>query len=79
MDAMMASLERMIDQQAEDSVERRFMTHAHRYLSTASSRQTALDHWTITSLEVDIGRVIGSGGLFVVFSFHTIMSLIQAY
>ena len=66
MNAMMASLQRLIDQKSgPPDPELQFMIHANRYLATASGRPVALDSWTITSLEVEMGPVIGSGGLYV--------------
>ena len=66
MNAMMASLQRLIDQKSGASPELQFMTHANRYLATASGCQVSLDRWTITPLEVELGPVIGSGGLYVI-------------
>ena len=63
MNAMMASLQRLIDHKSGAGPELQFMIHANRYLATASGRPVSLDSWTITPLEVEIGPVIGSGGL----------------
>jgi hypothetical protein len=66
MNAMMASLQRLIDQKSGAAPELQFMTHANHYLATASGCQVSLDSWTITPLEVELGPVIGSGGLYVI-------------
>ena len=63
--AMMVSLERRLQIGSDGNRERQFFTHSLQYLTTASGCQVEMDEWMITSYEVEFGREIGSGGLYV--------------
>jgi len=65
--AMMVSLQRRLDNFSDGDRERQFLSHALRYLITASGRQVEMESWMITSYEVEFGRQIGSGGFGEVF------------
>jgi hypothetical protein len=65
--AMMVSLQRRLDNLSDGERERQFFSHALRYLITASGRQVEMENWMITSYEVELGRRIGSGGLYAIF------------
>ena len=54
---------------SDEDQERRFFTHTLQYLTTSSGRQVEIEDWMITSYEVEFGHEIGSGGLYVSFSF----------
>jgi hypothetical protein len=62
--AMMASLQRRLEQHSTSDHERPFYSHSIQCLSVASGGVIVeLDRWTITSFEVEFGQKIGSGGL----------------
>lgn len=61
--AMMASLQRHIDEHIGGDRERQFFSHSLRYLSTNSGQQVELKPWMVTSFDVEFGPLIGSGGL----------------
>jgi hypothetical protein len=63
--ATMVSLRRRLDNGGDGERERQFFSHALQYLTTASGRQVEIQTWMITSLEVEFGPQIGSGGLYV--------------
>jgi len=63
--AMMVSIQRRLDNFSDGDRERQFFSHALRYLITASGHQVEMENWMITSYEVEFGRRIGSGGLYV--------------
>jgi hypothetical protein len=65
--AMMVSLQRRLDHLPDDDREGQFCSHALRYLTTASGRQLEMEDWMITSYEVEFGRQIGTGGLYVLY------------
>jgi hypothetical protein len=65
--AVMVSLKRRLDHHSDGDHERQFFSHTLRYLTTASGRQVEVEHWMITSYEVEFGPLIGSGGLCVIY------------
>jgi hypothetical protein len=65
--AMMVSIQRRLDHLSDGDRERQFFSYALRYLTTASGRQVEMENWMITSYEVEFGRQIGSGGLYVLY------------
>jgi hypothetical protein len=72
MRAMMASLQRYLDQRPAGDRERKFCSHSLECLSIASGRVVELDKWTITPFEVQFGPEIGTGGLYVVLFMFTL-------
>ena len=60
--AMMISIQRRLENVAKRDAEYDFLTHSVRYLSTSSGRQVPVENWMITSLDVEFGPEIGSGG-----------------
>jgi hypothetical protein len=67
--AMMVSLEKRLQTGSDDDREHQFFAHTLRYLTTTSGRQVETEDWMITPYEVEFGREIGSGGLYVFGSF----------
>lgn len=65
--AMMTALQRQIEERIGGEREQRFYSNVLSSLSTASKTTVQLERWMITSYEVEFGRKIGFGGLFVVF------------
>jgi len=65
--AMMVSLQRRIEELPRTDRERNFISHSVHYLSTISGRLMPAESWMITSLEVEFGLKIGSGGYATVF------------
>ncbi|KIM80595.1 hypothetical protein PILCRDRAFT_822333 [Piloderma croceum F 1598] len=65
--AMMVSLQRRLEQQSDGDKERRFFSHALRFLTTSSGRQVEMENWMITSYEVEFGAKIDSGGFSQIF------------
>jgi len=63
--AMMVSLEKRLQTVPDEDREHQFFAHTLRYLTTSSGRQVEREDWMITSYEVEFGREIGSGGLYV--------------
>jgi hypothetical protein len=62
----MVSIQKRLDQTHFTSDrERQFYSHSLNHLSTSSGCIVEIDKWTITSLEVEFGPKIGSGGLYV--------------
>lgn len=61
--AIMASLQRHLQQQSLDRRERQFYMSSLRRISMTSGRHYELESWTITSYDVEFGPIIGSGGL----------------
>ena len=59
---MMISLQRRLENVTKRDAEYDFLTHSVRYLSTNSGRQVPVENWMITSLDVEFGPEIGSGG-----------------
>jgi hypothetical protein len=74
--ATMVSLRRRLDNGGDGERERQFFSHALQYLTTASGRQVEIQTWMITSLEVEFGPQIGSGGLYVL---HLLWSAFSAH
>jgi hypothetical protein len=63
--AMMASLQKQLEQCFGRDRDHDFFTHVFHYLSVTSGRHVQLESWTITPYEVEFEQEIGSGGLFV--------------
>lgn len=63
--AMIVSLQRRLETRSDGDRELRFFTHVLRYLTTSTGQMVELQSWMITSYEVEFGRMIGSGGLYV--------------
>jgi len=61
--AMMASLQRRLDQQIGEDREHQFFSRTLRYLSTTSGHYVQLEDWMLTSFDVEFGPEIGTGGL----------------
>ena len=61
--AMIATLQRCVNERRGDQEELRFLTHSLQYLKTASGQHVDLKPWTITSFDVEFGSLIGVGGL----------------
>jgi hypothetical protein len=72
MQAMMAALQRRLDQNSSQR-EQQFLSHSLENLSMISGTVAELDKWTITAFEVEFRRKIGSGGLCVM-SFRTMLT-----
>ena len=60
--AMVVSLQKKIEELPRTDREHGFISHSIRYLSTLSGRQIRAESWMITSLDVEFGSEIGSGG-----------------
>ena len=65
--AMMVSLQRRLDHRSDGDRERQFFSRLLRYLIATSGRQMEVEHWMITSYDVEFGPQIGSGGLCVIY------------
>jgi hypothetical protein len=65
--AMIVSIQRRLDLRLDNDLERRFYSYVLRYLTTTSGLRVELQHWMITSYEVEFGPRIGSGGLYRMF------------
>ena len=63
--AMMVSLQRHIQANTATDQELNFFSHSLRYLSTYSGQQVVAEDWMVTAFDVEFGRQIGAGGLFV--------------
>jgi hypothetical protein len=74
--AAMVSLRRRLDNHIDGERERQFFSHALQYLTTVSGCQVEMQTWMITSLEVEFGPKIGSGGLYVL---HFLWSAFSAH
>ena len=61
--AMMAFLQRQLDENLGGVRERQFYSRTLSYLSTQSGHQIQLEHWMVTSFDVEFGPEIGTGGL----------------
>jgi hypothetical protein len=59
---MMISLQSILKKVPGEEMEHRFFAHSVQYLSTTSGRQMRAESWMITSLDVEFGHEIGSGG-----------------
>jgi hypothetical protein len=59
---MEISLQRVFENVPRGDVEHRFFVQSAQYLSTASGRQVRAESWMITSLDVEFGTEIASGG-----------------
>jgi hypothetical protein len=59
---MLISLQRRLENDTKRDAEHDFFSHSVRYLSTTSGRQVPVESWMITSLDVEFGPEIGSGG-----------------
>ena len=70
--AIMVSLQRHIQAKTATDQELNFFSHSLRYLSTCSGQQVVVERWMVTPFEVEFGRQIGAGGLFVpsLFNIH---------
>jgi len=65
--AIMASLQRHLQQQSLDTRERQFYSSSLHHISALSGFHVELESWMITSYDVDFGSPIGSGGFGEVF------------
>jgi hypothetical protein len=65
--AMMIALQRQIEERLGSDREQKFYYNALASLSTASKTTVQLKDWMVTSYEVEFGRKIGFGGLYVRF------------
>src|ERR1700683_2833059 len=63
--AMMVSLQRRLQTGSDGNREQQFFTPTLQYLTTSSGCQVEMEEWMITSYEVEFGKQIGSGGLYV--------------
>jgi hypothetical protein len=63
--AMMASLQRHLEERSATDQELHFFSHSLQYLSTYSGQHVKLEDWMVTPFDVEFGRHIGAGGLFV--------------
>jgi len=77
--AVMVSLHKRLETGTVKERERRFFTHSLRHLKILSGCSVEAEEWTITSYEVEFGREIGSGGLYVSCVFVTIMQPLIVY
>jgi hypothetical protein len=59
---LMVSLQRRLRTKLEEP-ERRFYSHTLRYLQTSSGQSIKFESWMITSLDVEFGSLIDTGGL----------------
>ena len=62
---MMATLQILLTKRLLGERERHFCSHTLNYLSTKSGKHPELESWMVAPLEVEFGREIGSGGLYV--------------
>ncbi|KAJ7259138.1 kinase-like domain-containing protein [Mycena haematopus] len=65
--AMMVSIQKQLNNQNVDRVEKRFYTHTLEYLTSRSGRNVTVEDWMISFFEVDFGLEIGSGGFGAVY------------
>jgi hypothetical protein len=65
MDAMLASLQKIIRRNSKSGRELSFLKHTHHYLVASTGHPVKVDEWTITTLDIEFGALIGAGGLFV--------------
>ena len=61
--ALMATFKRRIEENKGKQEELAFFNQSLRYLSTATGQQVNLKPWTITPFDVELGEIIGRGGL----------------
>ena len=63
--SMLASLKRRIEEHIGAPRELEFYSHAYRTIATESGNEDSfeLQPWTISKLDVEFGKMIGSGGL----------------
>lgn len=64
--AIMATIQRRLDDKLDSDRERQFFSHSLMYMSQTRGMQLEMQSWTVTRHEVDFERIIGSGGLSVV-------------
>lgn len=64
--AIIVALQKRLQTGLVEDRDRRFFTHAHQYLTARNGQQVEVEHWMITSYEVEYGQEIGSGGLYVI-------------
>jgi hypothetical protein len=62
LEAMMISLQKILEERSAGDRELEFFSRSVRYLSAVSGYPTRRESWMITSFEVEYGREIGSGG-----------------
>ena len=62
MEAMMVSLQRILEEGLVDDRELKFVSRSVRYLSAMVRHKMERKSWMITSFDVEYGREIGSGG-----------------
>ena len=62
---MIVSFTRYLEEHSGGDREQEFFSRCIRYLSVKSGRQVRWESWMITSFDVELGREIGSGGLWV--------------
>ena len=62
MEAMMVSLQRILEERSAGDRELQFISSSVRYLSTISGHRMRRESWMITSFDIEYGREIGSGG-----------------
>jgi hypothetical protein len=60
---MMVSVHRHLMQNSNLDEETQFLRDAVKYIETASGRVVRIKRWTITSLDVEFGEKLASGGL----------------
>jgi hypothetical protein len=72
--AMIISLQRRLEGHSDGDRERQFFSHLLRYLTLSTGLQVELKNWMITSYEVEFGRKLGSGALYVPSSSYTPMT-----
>jgi hypothetical protein len=62
MEAMMVSLQRILEERSAGDRELQFISSSVRYLSAMSGHHMRRESWMITSFDIEYGREIGSGG-----------------
>jgi hypothetical protein len=61
--AIMSTLQRILQKYSKEDPESQFILSSLRCLTTWSGRQVIVEPWMITQYEVEIGPMIGCGGL----------------
>jgi hypothetical protein len=62
MEAMMISIQKILEERSGGDRELNFFSRSLRYLSTTSRHQIQRESWMITSFDIEFGHEIGSGG-----------------